>query len=826
MTFSLLGIDTETGERVTIPKSSRLQGLYLIGSPGTGKTGLIENLIIQDIEQDIGVCLLDPHGDLTQAVLARVPAHREQDVIYLDIANEDYPFGLNLFACSDPKSAKAVQYAVDQVMHVFEKLFDTSRATPLLSEYLRNCTHTLVVNQGCTMAEIPKLLLDPAFRKTLVANVIDPDVRLFWQSYEQMKSNEQREEAASTLRRVREFLQPLARNIVGQSFSTIDLLHVMDERKILLVKLDARLSSVTSLIGSVIVAQLLNAAYARGEIPLKKRKQFHIYADEFQRFATEDFATLLTEARKFGIGTTIAHQNRGQLDQQNRAATVNAANIVVFKISGQDAEELAGEFDSTPPPSTEVRQVPLLTPTLSPFMFLRQHTHRSKEINVLLQKLVTPFFDVERVNNGIDVKHYISAGHDFASTCNKFLFFAMIEKISSSPNLQTLLFTLLQNTLYIGQQGIYNEKINPVLSTLLSYYKETFFEIEEDRYETSLGLGFEAGVDQDIAFPTINDTKIIFMSFFASYLGKRQFSEEGSQELSNERYRFHLRRVYAGDFKKGTRLRESEKRALQKIESLIQEITDELEKIPKPEHLYYYDREKRGNFFSLSAQPWTPTPKEVELRANLAKERLYQYRYFLSDTLGMGDVFDYKVILERMAEARRKADEDIQKLTRFVADWLDLAQLLYDDPILENSGQFEKTPAIQRTFADMQNEITNELVKLPKSTARVKLSDGSGNTIEHTIQTIKPARGLDGKALQDKLDKIRQQNLNAEYLKDRVTVEAEIIQRQQDCTQLFQGRQNKFSPPPPAQRRVPLCSKCGASNRQGAKFCNQCGKAL
>src|SRR5439155_178758 len=141
---------------------------------------------------------------------------REEKVILLDIADEDYPFGLNLFACSNPKSSKAVQYVVDQVMHIFEKLFDVDRATPLLTEYLRNCTHTLVVNPGFTMAEIPKLLLDEACRNKLVANVSDPDVLLFWRTYDQMKPSEQREEAASTLRRVREFLQPLTRNIVGQ----------------------------------------------------------------------------------------------------------------------------------------------------------------------------------------------------------------------------------------------------------------------------------------------------------------------------------------------------------------------------------------------------------------------------------------------------------------------------------------------------------------------------------------------------------------------------------------------------------------------------------
>ena len=123
MTFSTLGIDTQTGQRVEIPKASRLQGLYIIGAPGMGKTGLIENLIIEDMKQGLGACLLDPHGDVTQAVLARVPDHREQDVILLDLLDTAYPFGLNLYQCDDPTDTTKVSYTRAQVMHIFTKLW-------------------------------------------------------------------------------------------------------------------------------------------------------------------------------------------------------------------------------------------------------------------------------------------------------------------------------------------------------------------------------------------------------------------------------------------------------------------------------------------------------------------------------------------------------------------------------------------------------------------------------------------------------------------------------------------------------------------------------
>jgi hypothetical protein len=387
MTFSVVGIDTITNKPVTISQALRRQGLYMIGANGTGKTGLILNLVIQDIEQGLGVCVLDPHGDLTHDILARLPSTRmvdgvkrqtEDDVILLDLADAaNFPFGLNLFTCPDISDPLMVQYTVDRVMHVFEKLYGVTRETPLIMEYLRNCTFTIVYNQGYTMAEIPLLLMDEQFRRRLVDGVRDTDVTLFWKQYASMRPSDQIEQAAPILRRVREFLQPLSRPIVGQVNTTINLRTIMDERKILLVKLDNQLEAVTSLIGSVIVALILNAAYSRVDTPVQKRKQFNVYADEFQRFATPDFATLLTEARKFGIATTIAHQIRDQLDPEdkNRGASLNVASLIVLKISGADAQELAAEFDCSPPPPQVIGREPLLVPKQDIVKHLLEHGH-------------------------------------------------------------------------------------------------------------------------------------------------------------------------------------------------------------------------------------------------------------------------------------------------------------------------------------------------------------------------------------------------------------------------------------------------------------------
>lgn len=378
-----------------IAKSSRREGLYILGASGTGKTGLIENLILEDIEQGLGVCLVDPHGDLTDSVLAKLPG-REEDVILLDIGNEEYPFGINMFECKNPKSPKEVQKVVDQVMHIFERLFAVGRETPLILQYLRNCTHVLVANPGYTMADIPLLLTSKTCRQRLLANVKSPQVQLFWQDYDSMSLSDQRIERNNILRRVEEFLQDLTFPIVGQGKTTIDMRWIMDNRKILLVRLDTQLEQVTNLIGSMIVAQILNAAFSRADIPLSKRKQFHVYLDEYQRFATEDCATLLAEARKYGIGITIAHQFRGQLDQKNRDASLTARNFIILQVSGPDGKEMAYQFDTTPPPPTPRK---LAVPQqVFDRLVSSSASHPNQEVRILVTDLLVPLLETIAVS--------------------------------------------------------------------------------------------------------------------------------------------------------------------------------------------------------------------------------------------------------------------------------------------------------------------------------------------------------------------------------------------------------------------------------------------
>jgi hypothetical protein len=241
---------------------------------------------------------------------------------------------------------------LSQVMHVFEKSHGIVPTTPLMYDLLFNSAYVLIANPGYTMTDIRLLLTSKVCRERLLQKVAHPDVRGFWESWDDPKltpPQEQEKERKSILNKLNDFSHAPLRYIVGQSHSTINLQEIMDSGKILLVKLERKREQATSLIGSILVALILNASEAR-----KTHKLFNLYADEFQNFATEDFAVLLEQARKKDIGVTIAHQNRGQLELSEKQAdanlkkrTLSVGNLIVFRVP-TDANELAGQFPQEP----------------------------------------------------------------------------------------------------------------------------------------------------------------------------------------------------------------------------------------------------------------------------------------------------------------------------------------------------------------------------------------------------------------------------------------------------------------------------------------------
>ncbi len=336
---------------VALSPEGRRQGTYVLGINGTGKSNLLLDIALQDIDSGDGLCLMDPHGDLIEAVLGRVPKARIDDVILFDPADIDVPFGINLFECPDVSNPRYVDRVCSEVVLTFKKLFADSWG-PRMEDIIRHVVLTLVATPGCTMLDMLPMLTDEEARAVYVGRSDDAVIRHYWRHTFPASKRTADEWVASTLNKVGRFLtNPVIRNIVAQPGSSFDFRDLMDQGKVLLVNLSkGKLGEDNaSLLGSVLVGKVLVAAMSRAEVASETRRPFHLIVDEYHSFATESFPTLQSEARKFAIDTIVAHQYRDQLDLLNRGSTLNVGNFIIFRITGQDARELSMQFDNSPP---------------------------------------------------------------------------------------------------------------------------------------------------------------------------------------------------------------------------------------------------------------------------------------------------------------------------------------------------------------------------------------------------------------------------------------------------------------------------------------------
>src|SRR5918992_408366 len=347
--YSIIGTDLNENIDVAISLKARQQCLTIIGANGTGKSALISRLIHQDIRNNLGLALLDPHGDLTRTVISSMPDDRLKDVIYLNLEDVDYPFGLNLFECPRLTIADMAKTA-SFVYHVFQKIWQLDNASsPRLLGVLRALTLTLIENPGNTLSEAPLLLSSHTIRAKMIENLTNQKIILFWENYNRRSQRDRFELTASTGNKISALLDKLMiRNIVSQSKTTIDFRNIMDSGKILLVQVSPQFEQASTLIGSILIGKLLLSAMSRTDTPEENRRQFNLYIDEVQRFQTPDLATLISEARKYRISTSSANQVLAQLSEENRASLLAAGNLIVFRVSGEDGKTLAPSFDSTP----------------------------------------------------------------------------------------------------------------------------------------------------------------------------------------------------------------------------------------------------------------------------------------------------------------------------------------------------------------------------------------------------------------------------------------------------------------------------------------------
>ncbi len=348
----LIGENVFRGQHKSIfmKDEDRMRHMYVIGQTGTGKSTLFKNLILQDIRAGRGVCYIDPHGTDVEDILLRIPRERAKDVIYFDPGNLDRPMGLNLLEWHRPEEK---DFLINEFLLMFYKLFDpnkTGMIGPQFEHWARNAALTIMANpEGGTLIEIPRLFTDDAYRENLLRYVQDPVVLRFWNEQLAKTADFHKSEMYNYfISKFGRFMtNELMRNIIGQPKSAFNVREIMDGQKILLVNLSkGKLGDINAfMLGMILVAKINSATLSRQDIAEADRKPFYLYVDEFQNVATDTFATILSEARKYRLSLNITHQYITQLPEDVRNAVFgNVGAVVSFRLGIDDAKFLAPQF--------------------------------------------------------------------------------------------------------------------------------------------------------------------------------------------------------------------------------------------------------------------------------------------------------------------------------------------------------------------------------------------------------------------------------------------------------------------------------------------------
>ncbi len=328
-------------------RSDRSRHVYIIGQTGAGKSGLLELFTLSDIYHNQGYAIIDPHGDFAVDNLRFVPAHRIQDVVYFNPADTAHPLGFNPMEVIDPNLKNNTS---SEIIGVLKRMFGESWG-PRLEYILRYTILALLDHPNTTMLDITRMLTDKKFRKEVLATCQDTVVLNFWNiEFASWNDKFQAEAVAPVLNKVGAFTaNPIIRNIIGQPKSTFNIRQLMDEGKILIVNLSKGLigEDNAGILGSFIVTKIQLAAMSRSDIPnVEDRRPFYLYVDEFQNFATDSFATILSEARKYGLNLTVANQYISQMQDTVRDAVFgNVGTMISFRVSADDAPILSKQFE-------------------------------------------------------------------------------------------------------------------------------------------------------------------------------------------------------------------------------------------------------------------------------------------------------------------------------------------------------------------------------------------------------------------------------------------------------------------------------------------------
>ena len=339
-----------TDRPVFLSDYDRQRHMYIIGRTGSGKSELLKSLMVQDIYAGKGICFIDPHGDAAEDMLQRIPPSRAEDVIYWDPGDIERPFGMNMLEAMDEQQK---HFVVTSIIGLMYKLYDPQKTGiigPRFEHAIRNAMLTVMSRpEGGTFIEVVRVLTDPEFVKEILPSVTDPVVRRYWTDQIAQTSDFHKSETLDYI--VSKFgrfvTNIMMRNIIGQSQSSFNLRQVMDTGKILIVNLSkGKIGEENSnFLGLVLVPKILAAAMSRSNIPEEERRDFYLYVDEFQNFATDSFATILSEARKYKLNLIVANQFIGQIPEDVKNAIFgNVGTLMAFRVGVTDANYLQHEF--------------------------------------------------------------------------------------------------------------------------------------------------------------------------------------------------------------------------------------------------------------------------------------------------------------------------------------------------------------------------------------------------------------------------------------------------------------------------------------------------
>ncbi len=350
----ILGSNMYRGQEtvVRLTDDDRRRHVYIIGQTGTGKSIFLENCIVQDLHMGKGLCCMDPHGELAEKIMAKIPPHRLKDVVYFNPADTDYPLGFNLLEF-DPAHPEQKDFLVLEAINMFYKLYDPKGqgfVGPMFVDWFRNAALTVMSDpEGGTLIEVPKLFTNDDYLKQKFRHVKDPIVQEFWTGQMAQTSEHSKSEMLGYFTsKFGDFANnEIMRNIIGQKHSSFNLREIMDNRKILLVNLSKGLlgDMNSKILGIVFIIKFQMAAMSRSDMDEKDRQDFSLYIDEFQNYATDSISTILSEARKYRLSMIMANQFISQLEEPIRDAVFgNVGNMVGFRVGPEDAEFMAKQF--------------------------------------------------------------------------------------------------------------------------------------------------------------------------------------------------------------------------------------------------------------------------------------------------------------------------------------------------------------------------------------------------------------------------------------------------------------------------------------------------